>query len=95
MRRGGPHHPTLLMRAMCARRDTLIGLPVVTRAIDATEADALPDRRRWPNARRAIVLARQEQLDRELDRSVEPAPPSSPRCLVAAGLGARPNGRER
>jgi hypothetical protein len=77
MRRGGPHHPTLLMRAMCARRDTLLGLPVVTRPIDGD---------RWPAT--AALL-------RELDRLAEPAPPSSPRCLVAAGLGARPSGRDR
>lgn len=32
----------------------------------STQAD-LPDRDRWPAARRALVLAEQERLDRELE----------------------------
>lgn len=33
-------------------------------------AQDLPDRDRWPNARRALVLADQERLDRDLARPV-------------------------
>jgi hypothetical protein len=68
---------TLLMRAMTARRDTLLGLAVIPQPVNGD---------RWPAT--AALL-------RELDALAEPAPPSSPRCLVAAGLGPRPSGRER
>lgn len=31
-------------------------------------SDTLPDQKRWPHTRRALVLWTQEHLDRELDR---------------------------